>query len=758
MDATQGRVLHRRRLLTALLVLATLLPALAAPARPVAAAPAVRVGARANFDGNYQPGQWVPVTVELTNDGAPVTGDVVAEVSSVGSGDPTRYFQRVELPTRARKVLTLYALVTGTGGSIDVSFRSGRDAVPAPPVPLRPLKQGQRLVGVIGDDAPASGEVARNLLSAYGSSAIEAVAFPPDDMPGSPFGLGSFSALVLTNASTGRWTAEQREALAAWVARGGQLVVAGGSTWRKTAEGLGELPPVRFGDSRTVGGLGGLGQLANMDGGPGGNFVVATGEPIPGAARLAEGDGGPLVAGRGWGRGTVYALAFDPAAGDFTGWGGAGALWKRLGLEAQPPPSLHEPFTSGGGGPYGPYGPYGNGSFSVNNILRDLPSLGLPPTWLLLLVLLAFIAIVGPVNYLVLRRLDRRDLAWATIPALTLLFAGGIYGFGAGTRGRATIVNTVSVVRIAPGGRAAELQSFYGVFTPSRGTRQLPLERDALLTGFSQSGLGRSELGGDARFGQGDGATVRDAAFQQWTLRSVAAQAVVDPAPLALKVELRREGNKVVGRITNESRRGVEDVTLLLDGAYQQLGALAPGASVAVDWTPTGSGGYRVPPLGHAIYSGAGQGGPYGGPRGGPYGGGPGPGPRSGRQLGTNGRRAELLNALSGNVLSYGSATAGSGYGYPPPYAPPYQPTPTPTPAPAPGPGVTPGIRPTGKPLQVLFWRSDAPLDLKLPTADREATTLIIQETFPGAQTQQAPESDRNLGANPDAARTGGAE
>ncbi len=94
----------------------------------------------------------------------------------------------------------------------------------------------------------------------------------------------------------------------------------------------------------------------------------------------------------------------------------------------------------------------------------------------------------------------------------------------------------------------------------------------------------------------------------------------------------------------------------------------------------------------------------------------------------------------------------------PPPYAPPYQPTPTPTPAPAPGPGVTPGIRPTGKPLQVLFWRSDAPLDLKLPTADREATTLIIQETFPGAQTQQVLESDRNLGANPDEARTGGAE
>ena len=135
--------------------------------------------------------------------------------------------------------------------------------------------------------------------------------------------------------------------------------------------------------------------------------------------------------------------------------------------------------------------------------------------------MLGFIAIVGPVNYLVLRRLDRRELGWLTIPALTLLFAAGIYGAGAATKGGSVVVNTVSVVLIAPGARAAEVQSFYGVFTPTRGTRQLPLGRDALLASFDSDGIGAGDLGGDVRFEQGPNAAVRDAAFSQWALRSV---------------------------------------------------------------------------------------------------------------------------------------------------------------------------------------------------------------------------------------------
>lgn len=677
----------------------------ALPAIPAqAAAPgAVLIAAGAHFDGNYQPYTWLPVTVTLENAGGNVTGDVVVEVSGGQGQAPARYFQRLELPTGSRKAVTLYAFLPNGVTNIGARFQSGKDVAEAPPVSLRPLKRNQRLIGVIGDDARTSGEVARSLLASYGGG-VEAVAASPDEVPANPYGLGSFSALLVHDASTGRWSDEQRQALAGWVAQGGHLVVVGGPNWRKTAEGLGELPPVRAGDARTVVNLSGLGTLANTGRGPAGTFVVSAGDLVPGATRLAEQDGLALVAARPWGRGRVISLAFDPAAADFTGWNGAGAVWQRLALDTPLPAPVQRPFTpasnSSSSSSYAP------GASSINQILRDLPSLALPPTWLLLLVMTAFIIIVGPVNYLVLRRLDRRELGWLTIPALTLVFAGAIFAFGAGTKGRAVTVNAVSIVRIAPDAALAEAQAFYGVFTPSRGVRQLRVGAGALVTGFSNGGIGDSDLGDGVRYEQGANAAARDAYFSQWTLRQVAAQAAIDPAPLALRVEVRREGPKVVGRITNTTNHPVDDVTLVYEGAYHQLGSLPAGASATVDWTPSRAGASPrayTANLGSVLYGGYGPG-----------------GSSSANKQGTPGRRRKLLDALSGSVIAYGRGNA-------PTYAIPSTVV-KPTPTPRPGSATSTRTPPAAGPLQVLYWHPDTPLKLDVGASQREVTTLVIQE------------------------------
>jgi hypothetical protein len=52
-------------------------------------------------------------------------------------------------------------------------------------------------------------------------------------------------------------------------------------------------------------------------------------------------------------------------------------------------------------------------------------------TWLLAFVL-GYVALAGPINFLVLARFGRRELAWITIPALAVVFAGGAYLTGIG--------------------------------------------------------------------------------------------------------------------------------------------------------------------------------------------------------------------------------------------------------------------------------------------------------------------------------------
>ena len=46
----------------------------------------------------------------------------------------------------------------------------------------------------------------------------------------------------------------------------------------------------------------------------------------------------------------------------------------------------------------------------------------MPPAELLLAIIGAYILLIGPISYVALRRLDRRDLAWVTAPILVLVF------------------------------------------------------------------------------------------------------------------------------------------------------------------------------------------------------------------------------------------------------------------------------------------------------------------------------------------------
>ena len=75
------------------------------------------------------------------------------------------------------------------------------------------------------------------------------------------------------------------------------------------------------------------------------------------------------------------------------------------------------------------------------NALNTLPSLALPPIGGLLILLFGYILLVGPLNYLLLRRLDRREWAWVTMPLLVVGFAVAAYVYGNTLRGGQVIIN-----------------------------------------------------------------------------------------------------------------------------------------------------------------------------------------------------------------------------------------------------------------------------------------------------------------------------
>src|SRR4029079_16633676 len=114
-----------------------------------------------------------------------------------------------------------------------------------------------------------------------------------------------------------------------------------------------------------------------------------------------------------------------------------------------------------------------------------------------------------PLNYIVLRRIDRREWAWITMPVLIVGFAVGGYAFGSALRGSSIIVNEVGIVRGAPDATEGSAQVYLGIFSPTRGTYQVAVRGGGLLS---------STIWGDVFGGttasldviQGDPSRVRD--------------------------------------------------------------------------------------------------------------------------------------------------------------------------------------------------------------------------------------------------------
>ena len=92
----------------------------------------------------------------------------------------------------------------------------------------------------------------------------------------------------------------------------------------------------------------------------------------------------------------------------------------------------------------------------------------LPVEWLLLL-LLVYLAVIGPLDQYWLKRIGRPMLTWITFPTYVVLFSLLIYFIGHKLRAGESEWNELHVVDILPNGERAELrgQTYASVYSPA---------------------------------------------------------------------------------------------------------------------------------------------------------------------------------------------------------------------------------------------------------------------------------------------------
>ncbi|AIE83925.1 hypothetical protein [Fimbriimonas ginsengisoli] len=414
----------------------TVLAALALSATAAFGADPLSISVTPALEGFSPSAGTVPVAVNLRNDGPNARG--VLRVSG-GAGFQMDY--PIELPRGSVKRLITYPtmeygsvrflLDTDQGRQLKeynpggYGNEGGRAAVMISDTPgeLSFIK-GEDKSSVPAPVTPYGGNNQNSIQDAY---------TVPGLAPNRPVGYANVATVFLGSGSE-RLNDEQVQALKLYALAGGTLVFVGGASspilgdarWRDILPAR-EFRVVTLNDSNALASLGG--EAAPP-------VSVTTGVPTPGAIVRWEG-GTLLTAERGLGIGKVIYLAFNPFEPPLNRWDGRrSAVTKSVRvLDSLRASAFLQQYGGQNGNRSGVYG--GSTAYVSATMLpssghvtmpaQDPFSTKLPPAEKVFTLLGAYFVVVVPLNFLILKKLKRGELAWFTAPLISLGFAGAFF-------------------------------------------------------------------------------------------------------------------------------------------------------------------------------------------------------------------------------------------------------------------------------------------------------------------------------------------
>lgn len=585
-----------RLLLVALLVGSLLqvaqTPATAAPAEQATSAAQMTV--RAGFDGLGKVGGWLPVEIEVRNDGPDIDGElqIVVTDTTVSRGTYTRapavYTAPAVLPRRSHKRIMMEAELRATGQKLQARLVDAAGTVVSEQdVQLTRVAAGDLLCGVLSRSGPSFDflptlELPPPLRRARVSH-IEV-----EDLPTRPQVLGSLDCIILDNIATSTMLDSQRDALTSWVYNGGLLVAIGGPAWQKTFSALPpDLLPVKADGLISLESLEALTDI-------GGEPIKDAGPWLVSQASLADGnlvadqDGVPLIAAARRGAGTVLYLAMDPTVEPLRSWAGTPRLWRYVLAHG----------ASGVG-----LGSASTGAFSgwgriPRNAMVDISSIGGPTPGLMMLALAVFAVVVGPLNYLFLLRFGRPGWSVVTIPLLTGLAAIGTFTLAGAFRDSDVIVSKVGLIRgyqNAP----AHARTYVSVLSRRESTLNIRTNDTSLVNSlfypFPRDPAPDAQVW-SLKVVEGVVPSVEGLSLPAGSLGTFTVDSQVN-LPGRLESDLRIEGRQILGTITNRLDTNVYDASVIVDYQVLRIGDLRKGESREIAMTLTGnaSAGFGPP-------------------------------------------------------------------------------------------------------------------------------------------------------------------
>jgi hypothetical protein len=392
-----------KRLLILMLILT-----LAAAARPVIAAE-LDVKIEFLFDRSLQADRWATVVIKTRNPTG-VRRTLKASTRLIGmDGETFTVEKALDAPPSSTKIHFLYLPVQDPLRSFIVKVTGdGETEASLGFTPLARADHTLPLVGLIGPMSRAAGLFVNTPLVDESSHVHEAVLIEPGCAPDLYLGYDQFFAVVLAPEALAKLNPARKQAIEEYVLQGGHVVILGGdetADWRQPL--MRKILPVKTGGLRELTNASVLAEWTGFTEPIGSSAQYTSSRPVRGKTKFGY-RGDPLVQHADYGLGTVTFLALNLGRGMLAGWAGNPSIWIKI-LYLKLPPYLQ---------------------YTDRESVRDLLALrekkeGLPASVLAILFVVLFILVVGPVDWLVVRRTGKPWITWLILTASVAAFTGG---------------------------------------------------------------------------------------------------------------------------------------------------------------------------------------------------------------------------------------------------------------------------------------------------------------------------------------------
>lgn len=414
------------------------------------------------IDGKYKAQKYMPVTVQINNLEQDFNGEVEVRVTSDSNGGYDAYCKEVSASKGENISVTIPVKFlegnnTGTVCIIEngkvlyeekLLISSGR------------ISDGNAFTGLLSDDPTALGYLGNITYfdSNYSNTGkMNCVNLTEDMLDENGLNIDGLDVIIINNYNMANLSDNQYNSLNNWVNSGGTLLIGAGGNESKTINNINKsfLNITSNGTSEQ-----------NVKTGSESLNLILSQITLEDSVVTVNSNENELVYSLDRGAGKILITAFDLGLEPFISSNDAVIMLQDM---------LKGTFDKIYEGNY--QGGYYSASYEVSNLLGNIPVDNTVSTLTLGIVLGVYAILVGIVIYLILKKMEKRDLIWGLIPITAIVFTVMIYFLGSKTKIKDVIVNSTNIISVDEDGRG-QINSYIGIASKNKGNIKIEKEED----------------------------------------------------------------------------------------------------------------------------------------------------------------------------------------------------------------------------------------------------------------------------------------